>query len=231
MVLTALVMNCGQLLAAGLFGPSSPISKTQPLSFGPAIFFYNGEMDNGLTMRQTQPYGQLSYALTKRLEIYAQGGVADLKVEDFYFQGADLEDGYRPFGAFGFKYLLSDRQPFGLGFFARGAVFSKYEDTAIIDGNRHRAEVSDTFTVDGGLILQTVIEDAYIYGGPLFFLREGDINRSVNNGPTLASSFEEDSNFGGLVGIRWPLKNDISIDLEAQYRTRLSGGAAIHFSF
>lgn len=225
-----LLAACGLLLAqgvafAGLFGPAQATGKKGEFSFGPAIVVYSGELDNSTDFQQTQAYVQLGYALTDKAEIYLQGGAADFTVENV-FDDDDFEDGFRPFGAVGFKALLIDRKPLGIGIFAQGTLFSDYEDKDFLGGNDTKVELTSMYEVAGGIVLQSILDGAILYGGPYFFMREGDFEIATDSG-----SFEEDSNFGGFIGMRWPLRNGINIDLEGHVRTGVSIGADILYNF
>jgi len=206
---------------AGLFGPAQATGKKGQFSFGPGLVSYSGELDNSIDFQQTQAYLQLGYALSDKAEIYLQGGAADFNVEDV-FVNDDFEDGFRPFGAIGFKALLIDRKPIGIGVFAQGTLFSDYDD----ENNFTKVELTGMYEVAGGVVFQSVLDGAILYGGPYFFMREGDFE--IGN---VSGSFEEDSNFGGFIGMRWPLRNGINIDLEGHVRTGLSIGADILYNF
>jgi hypothetical protein len=78
--------------------------------------------------------------------------------------------------------------------------------------------------------LQSVLEGAILYGGPYFFTREGDVD--FTSGPLQGSgSFEEDGNLGAFIGMRWPLRNGINVDLEGHLRTDFSIGADLLYNF
>jgi hypothetical protein len=231
---SVLLVVCGLLLAqslafAGLLGPAQTTGKSGEFSFGPGLVLYSGELDNDLDFQQTQVYAQLSYALTDKVEIYLQGGAADLTVEDLFVNN-DFEDGFRPFGALGFKALLADRKPLGIGVFAQGTFFSDYDDQRLVVGIPTKVEFASAFEVVGGVVLQSVLDGAILYGGPYFFAREGDVDVTIG---TLqgSGSFEEDGNLGAFIGMRWPLRNGINVDLEGHLRTDFSIGADLLFNF
>jgi hypothetical protein len=229
-LLAVCVLLLVQSLAfAGLLGPAQPTGKKGEFSFGPGLVVYSGELDNDLDFQQTQVYAQLGYALTDKAEIYLQGGAADLTVDDL-FGSDDFEDGFRPFGAFGFKALLTDRKPLGIGVFAQGTIFSDYDDQRAVGGIPTKVEFTSAFEVVGGVVLQSVLDGAILYGGPYFFTREGDVDFTI--GPLQGSgSFEEDGNLGAFIGMRWPLRNGINVDLEGHLRTDFSIGADILYNF
>jgi hypothetical protein len=208
--------------SAGIFGPASPAGKAGNLSFGPGVMGYAGEYEDDAEFDQTQAYLQLGYALTDNFEIYLQGGAADLSVDE-----VDFEDGFRPFGSVGVKALLADRKPIALGVFAQGSYFSDYED----EDGAVKIEFTSNYDLAGGVVFQGVAEGATIYGGPFFFIRESDVDLEVAGVTVASDSVEEDGNFGMFLGIRWPLKNGLNIDLEGQYRTGFSIGGDILYNF
>jgi hypothetical protein len=231
---SVLLAVCGLLLAqglafAGLLGPAQSTAKKGGFSFGPGLVVYSGELDNDTDYQQTQAYAQLGYALSDKFEIYLQGGAADLSVDDA-FDSDDFEDGFRPFGAVGFKALLIDRKPLGIGIFAQGTFFSDYDDQGLFEGIPSKVELTGMYEVAGGVVLQSVLDGAILYGGPYFFTREGDFDVTVGSLKS-SGSFEEDNNFGGFIGMRWPLRNGINVDLEGHVRTGFSIGADLLYNF
>lgn len=226
-----LLAVCGLLLAqslafAGLLGPAQPTAKKGTLSFGPGLVVYSGELDNDRDFHQTQAYAQLGYALAEKVEIYLQGGVADFSV-DSLFDSDDFEAGFRPFGAFGFKSLLVEHKHLGIGLFAQGTIFSDYDDQGMVGGIPTKVELTSAFEAVGGVVMQSVLEGAILYGGPYFFTREGDVDVNGVGG----GSFEADGNVGGFLGMRWPLRNGLNVDLEGHVRSDFSIGADLLYNF
>jgi hypothetical protein len=223
---------CLWLAAAGvataaLFGPAQPSGKAGTFSIGPGVEGYNGELEDNTEFRQTLVYVQAGYALTDHAEVYLQGGGADLRVDGGLFN-KDFGDDYAPFGSVGIKAVVVDKQPVGVGLFAQGSYFSSYEDSNATG----KVEIDETFEGVGGMELHTVFEGATVYGGPFFFYRGGGDWTQEVAGVTVASDdFEEDSNFGAFLGIRWPIKDDYNIDLEGQYRSGFSGGIDLLINF
>jgi len=208
----------GSTAFATNFGPASPGVEPGQMAFGAGYFHYNGDLDIEVDARQSMPYVQLNYGLSQGWEVYGQLGAADIEIDDF-------EDGYRPFAAAGLKMLITERPTFNLGAFVQGTYFSDYDDSQ----NGITVDIESSYEADLGLTFEKEIEGAVLYGGPVLFIREGDI--SVSGATNASDDYEEDSNFGGFVGIRWELKDGIIIDLEGQYKTGLSGGADVLFKF
>lgn len=203
---------------AGHFGPAQPLTQPGEFSLGTGFFYYSAEWGGADDVSQAQLYVQGGYGLFRNAEVYAQLGGTNLEIDDI-----DFKDGYRPFGTLGFRALLLDRKPVSLGAFVQGSFFSDYEDESLTQ----TMKVESSYEVNGGIALQTVLEGATLYGGPLFYYREADVT-AVGVG---SGSVEEDGNLGGFIGIRWPLKNRIAIELETQFKTGVSVGGALHYVF
>ncbi|BCR06956.1 hypothetical protein DESUT3_40250 [Desulfuromonas versatilis] len=220
----------GSVALAGPFGPAKPVMKGGQFSLGPGIHVYSAEWENeGIDVEQVNGFAQAGFGITDNVEIYGQLGAADLNIEGI-FDDEDFEDGYLPFGTLGFRALLTDRRPIAMGIFAQGSYFfDTYEDSGLIDGTPAKLEFNSMYELNGGIALHTEIEGALLYFGPFFFVREVDLD--VSSATSDSGTVEEDSNFGGFVGIRWPLKNGMNIELEGQYRTKASVGGSIQYVF
>lgn len=200
---------------AATFGPAEPLAKPGRLALGTGVFVYSADWEQDVDVQQIMPYVQVGLGIAPNWEVYTQLGAADLDADN---DNGDFEDGYRPFASLGLRGLFTQRGPVSFGAFLQGTYFSDYED-----GN---VDFEKGYEVNGGVTLQAVLEGATLYGGPVFFLRDTDVKFAGDT-----SSIEEDSNFGGFVGIRWPLKNGMAIELETQIKTDVSVGGAIHFIF
>lgn len=223
---TVILISCSSFAFAGPFGPAQPGLKQGQFSLGPGFFSYNGELDGDVKTKQSQAYAQAGFGITNNLEIYGQVGSADLEIEKV-FDGQDFKDGFRPFGSIGFRALLADRQPIAMGIFAQGTYFDTYEDKGTFNGIAGtKVEFDQTYEISGGIALQTMIEGAVLYGGPFFYTRESDV---IIGG--VSDTVEEQGNFGGFLGIRWPLQNRVNIELEGQVKTKASVGGSIQFVF
>jgi hypothetical protein len=220
-----LILACALLLFsipafAGHFGPAEPLAKPGNFSLGTGIFFYSAEWEDDVDVEQIQPYVQAGLGIAPNWEIYTQLGASDI---DLDANGGGFEDGYRPFATVGIRGLFTKRTPVGFGAFVQGTYFSSWEDTDPVFGD---VEIEKSYEINGGLVLEGEIEGAILYGGPVFFLRDSDVKAAG-----VSDSIEEDSNFGGFIGIRWPLKNGLAVELETQIKTDISAGGAIHFIF
>ncbi len=223
-----LVLICGSASFASQFGPAEPGVKKGQYSLGAGIFRYSGESEGDVDTRQTQAYAQAGYGIAENWEVYVQVGAADLEVENALDK--DFDDDFMPFGTLGVRALLFDRQPVAMGVFLQGSYFSDYEDSGTFGGQSAKLEIDQSYEVNAGFALQTVLEGAILYAGPFLYLREADLTLTTASGPA-SGDLEEDGNLGGFVGIRWPLKNGLNIELEGQIKTKFSAGGSIQYVF
>jgi len=205
------ILLSAQFVAAGQFGPASPQGKG--LSLGLGYNYSSADLDQGeATLKQHQLYARLGMSFSESCEIYLRGGAANLEIEDF-------DDSSSLFVGGGLKGLILQRRNFDLGAFVDGSVFGDYEDRG--------AEVTGLYDLNAGLTLETVIEGARLYAGPIFFIREMDVE--AQNGTS--DSVEEDGNVGGFVGASWQIKDRYNINVEAQFKTDFSGGIEVLYNF
>lgn len=219
---------------AEVFGPASPAAKPGVLTLGGGLTgnAFSYEIDNNnffdSKAKQVQGYLQLGYATSTSCETYLRLGMADLRIDNAFISSRDFKADYEPYGTLGIKGLLRKNPNFDLGVFLQGSYFGDYSDNALIGGTNYTLAFEKTWEANLGLVLQKELDGGILYGGPIAFIRKGDAKTSVNNA---SDSYEEEGNFGGLVGVRWPLKNGVTFDFEAQLKSEVSGGAAVTFPF
>jgi hypothetical protein len=219
---------------AETFGPASPAAKPGVLTLGTGVFgsSFSYDIDNANFLdskaKQLQGYLQLGYATSTSCETYLRLGMADLRIDNVFGNGRDFKADSEPYGTLGIKGLLRKSPNFDIGVFLQGSYFGDYSDSSVIGGNVASLAVEKTWEANLGLVLQKELEGGILYGGPLAYIRKGDV--STNIGPA-SDEFEEENNLGGFVGVRWPLKNGVTFDFEAQFKSEVSGGAAVIFPF
>ena len=231
---------------ADVFGPASPAAKPGVLTLGGGLTSnaFSYEVDalnfNPRKAKQVQGYLQLGYAPSANCETYLRLGMADLRVDNAILASRDFKADYEPYGTLGIKGLLRKNPNFDLGVFLQGSYFGDYSDTIYVSSQPATLKLEKSWEANVGLVLQKELDGGILYGGPLAYIRKGDAFTSfpdVRPGATpgtfvtSAGSFEEDGNFGGLLGVRWPLKNGVTFDFEAQLKSEVSGGAAVTFPF
>ena len=117
-------------------GQPQPFSEKGNITLGLGYYYYqsewetnNPDMEPGNVM-QNYIHAVVSYGFVENWEGYIMLGVADQVAEEaFPFDTpADLEDGFKPNAAVGFRGLLYKTPTFGLGPIFHAGIYSSYED-------------------------------------------------------------------------------------------------------
>lgn len=222
--------------SADVFGPASPAAKPGVLTVGAGVatnaFSYdvdnNGNFAQSRKAKQLQGYAQLGYAPSANCETYLRLGMADLRIDNAIIPSRDFKADSEPYATLGIKGLLRQSQNFDLGLILQGSYFGDYSDSWVINNTTQSLALEKIWEANLALVLQKELDGGILYGGPLAYIRQGDIKTSVGNA---SDTFEEENNIGGLIGVRWPLKNGVTFDFEAQVKSEVSGGAAVIFPF
>lgn len=219
---------------AEVFGPASPAAKPGILTLGGGLTgnAFSYEIDNNnffdSKAKQVQGYLQLGYAPSANCETYLRLGMADLRIDNVFGNGRDFKAESEAYGTLGIKGLLRKSQNFDLGVILQGSYFGDYSDSSVIGGTTATLALEKSWEANLALVLQKELDGGILYGGPLAYIRKGDVKTNI--GPA-SDEYEEENNLGGLVGVRWPLKNGVTFDFEAQFKSEVSGGAAVIFPF
>ncbi len=209
LVVFGVLLLSAHTAVAGPFGPATPAEGT---SVGGGYFYSSADLDVGdATLKQNRAYLRLGAGLSENFEAYVRAGVADIEIEEY-------DDSFAPYIGGGFKTLLMKRRNFVLGGFVDGDFFSDYDDGDL--------EVSSLYEINAGLNIETVIEGAKLYAGPVFYVREMDLEAAGES-----ETVEEDGNFGGFVGASWKVKDRFNINAEVQFKTDFSGGIEVLYNF
>lgn len=198
-------------LSAGPLGP--PTASLKQGQFGIALEYARSESDwevEGRTIDGTMSstktnmfIAQPAYGLTDNWEVYALLGVTDSEWKDF-------DGGYEFAYGFGTKITFekTENTAWGLLFELQ---WNKTNDSGTMDLADVNA-VSANYSVDITYYDITVAlgpewkitDDLRLYGGPFFYVLEGDIDvegSSIN----ASSDISEDSMFGGYVGAEYDI--------------------------
>lgn len=256
-VITALfaVVAVGSTTAfAGQFGPPEPTAKDGHLALGVGYFYSESKLSTSasgfseIVAKQNQAYLQASYGFLKSFEGYARVGGANIKLNDAFAFNApqDFSDSFKPFGTVGVKGVFNLTSWLGIGPFVQGSIFSDYSDqktgTVTLFGLglpvSMDIRVKRPWEVDVGLALQAKISKAILYAGPFLYWTGADVDETAKvsfSGMTFSGSqsatYSEKNNVGGFVGVSLPLVNSLSLNLEGQFKTRTSVGAALNYAF
>jgi hypothetical protein len=250
-VLTSALVLIGSAGYAQELGQPQPFSEKGQITVGLGYYYYQSEwesddpnMEPGSVM-QNYIHAVLSYGLVEDWECYIMVGVADQVAEEaFPFDTpADLEDGFKPNAAVGFRGLLYKTPTFGLGPIFHAGIYSSYEDekegTITVPGvgpipATIAQKSADTWDVNVGLGLQYDLEKVLIYGAPFYYMAkargEGTITTPAGV-EEISAEGEEKNNVGGLVGVTFPLAEGIKVNFEGQYKSDVSFSAFVSKSF
>ncbi|MDT8421666.1 MAG: hypothetical protein RQ754_14665 [Desulfuromonadales bacterium] len=207
----------------------------------------NGVYSN-LEIQQNRFYGQFGYTLTDAWVGYVRAGIATHDASDAFIPGADFEGtDPLPFVTVGANGLFFNNRVLSIGGFVQGSYFvGETEDSVkyldILVSATGAETVKETVTFDkmweakAGIQFQMELEGAQLYGGPMYYISEADIeNRFVGalTGPYAiwSKTVEEEDNFGFVAGVQWKLLENVTLDLEAQLRSAYDIGFVLNKRF
>lgn len=214
--------------------------------------YYQGEWQNshGTVLRnvnQTMAYAHAGYGLSREWEVFGRIGAADFVFENSFSDGiTNFEDSYQPYGTIGLRGTLLQGKHLALNAFADSSYFADYSDgkTVFIPGSafggldlveaKEEISVSKQWEANAGIALVFKMRGFSIYGGPLAYWRQADIDArqitvdgdrfTLNSG-----TMKEKGHVGISGGIEIPLSNLGSLRLEAQQKSALTFAVAISF--
>lgn len=229
---------------AGSVGPIATENRGGKLTVGAGYLMTASDWEainrgpGRLELQQNQLYAELGLGLGGRWEIILRGGVADLSVDNAFRYGSskDGDDTFRSFGSVGFKGDLYSGTSLTVGPFIQGSYYSTYIDRAPgtsleVGPGTETVHLDEWWEARGGLIMQGVLEGAVLYGGPFYYRSEAKFRRAFNNALQEELELKEKGTIGALLGVRWPLSRNMSIDVEGQLRSAAELGAALHYHF
>ncbi|WP_298038205.1 hypothetical protein [uncultured Desulfuromonas sp.] len=238
---------------AGPFGPLSSDLAPGQIDLGTGYFHVSADWEGAsrdfsdIKLNQNQLYLQMGIGLGRHWEATVRGGVADWQMENAYvLENGDSDNSLLPYGTVTLKGPLFIGKALEIGSFFQGSYFSLYDDSAtavaqdsqtgtLITG-REKVFFDNLWEFNIGLAFQIELEGAYLYGGPFYHMAETDV-RNVFSASGFSSeklreeTLEEENNMGVVLGIRWPLRNGLNIDLEGQYKSSVSIGTAVSYAF
>ncbi len=224
------VLNAAPVFA-GQFGPAQAQVRPGQFALGAGAFRYSDNWDFSKFSSdavQTQLFIQGELGLFPNWETYLRLGAANLDV-DGILGGSDFRDDFVPYATLGLKGLIHRGKYLDFGGFVEGSYFDEYTD----ESSTAKVIIDQGIAMNAGVTFQKELEGALLYGGPFFHFREGDFWFVSKNAPakSFSSTYEENQNFGGFLGIRWVAYKDIVVETEFQLRENLSAGAALSFLF
>ena len=234
-VLLLLLFGDGAL--GGLFGSPQPEGKEDQVSLGVGYFYNATDWKPGggnfgeVSIRQNHAYLQASFPGSS----FSESGAVFFRVGGADFDdGEGFKDGYKPFGTVGFKDVWFDggALSFQLGTILQASYCTGYEaDQTFLPGSPVSAKVTSIWDVSLGVAAQKrVFEKIRLYAGPQVFYGRAKVERTVP-GAVESTTFQEKSLFGGFGGAMVSLRRGLTLTVEGQYRSGVSGGISASYSF
>ncbi len=226
---------------AGAIGPLPLSAKAGETTFSAGYFFSQAdwETENNATasdaeLQQNQVYAQLGHQLSDNLNVYARAGAANYEADKGIIGIEDFDgSGYKAFGGLGMNFLIRDGESVDMGFFAQGNFFSNYNDRAVINGTTVAQKISTPWDASAGLTFQGEVDNGILYGGPLLYIAQADLERDGVGAVPFSDSpdYEESGVVGAFVGISWEPVKEMVVDIEVQVRSNVAGGLTFNWGF
>ncbi|PLX76930.1 MAG: hypothetical protein C0614_09820 [Desulfuromonas sp.] len=213
-----------QQVGPGVPPPNLPGKMASP-NFGVGYYFQQAEFE-GLAFEEDRIYAHLGAvfgdASTPNYELFMRIGGATLEEENGFDGSGEMTY------AAGIKGEFYQGTTFGWGGVLQGMYVDSYEDSVQVGNQEVNLALEKCWEVELAFPLHARFRKALFYMGPLFYSATADVASEAffsNEG-----DIDEDHNvgaFGGLV-IRG---KQVSLEIEGKYRSDMSGGAMLSFTF
>lgn len=233
-----ILLLCTTALGA-MFGSPEPERGAGKASVGLA---YGTDSKNSGNFTQEQIAGIFSYSVSDDWSMFFRGAAEKFKADNLI--GVGESEGETVSLGLGIKGLFYRGPSFSAGVFLSGSYLLPFEDKTNVfvasSGLSYEVKYSfdNFYEINTGLLLQTVVDGGLLYGGPFYRRSEGDLTVGFDPSPLVTTAgsyfggtlkFEEKDQFGGIVGIRWPIKNGMNVDFEIVSIDAVVGSLAVHF--
>ena len=228
LVLLALMAFSGMAYAQHI-GPGVPAKNQQgnvaTPNLGVGYNYYQAEYDHGVELEGNQIYAHIGAVFgdvtTPSYEIFARLGAADVEDDE------DFESDFEPMYAAGIKGVFYQGQTFGWGGVLQGLYVDSFDDSINVDGQKVDIELQESWEVELAFPIHAKINNGLVYLGPLLYAATTDV---VADDSEIEGDIDEDGNLGAVGGVAFRFDN-ISVDIEAKYRSDISAGAFVSFTF
>jgi hypothetical protein len=239
-------------LAGGMFGPPQTLSAAAGgLNTAIGYLYHEDTYKNHPRhkMRHNIIYSQAAWGKSGMWEIYGRLAAADMKMSDAFRSclpaamniGSEFHDYWKFFGTLGAKGFYPVNRFFGGGIFMQASYNpGKYTDETpvLYNGSFFVAdlEIKNLWDINLGAGLQATLPGGIrAYAGPFVYLARADARMS-HNIPGLPFGTEKTflknkSPGGGYFGADIPLIRGFRLNIEGQYTSRFSAGAAISYVY
>ena len=246
--LSLIIVLCaaGAFAAQPLGGPADAQSGGWAISGG---YFYSqdrytsrtisGDFDPKVTTQSY--YGQVAYGIARGWDLYFRAGAIDAKLVQ---SAVDFKSDGNFFAAVGMHGQLFEKKDWhlNLGPIANFSYYSPWTDRgpsallAATGTGLQAITVKDHYSFNVGLGFQwTPVQYLTIYGGPFYNYETAKLETVGRfRGTPFSGSgnnISGDKSIGSRLGIRIPVTNMFSINLEAQMKDYFGGGGWLTYSF
>jgi opacity protein-like surface antigen len=186
-------------------------------------------------------FGQLAFGVAQGWDLYLRAGAVDAKLAQ---SDVDFKSDGNFFAALGTHGTLFEKKPWhlALGPIANVAYYSNWTDRrpsalfAATGTGLTSITIRDHWSANVGLGFRwTPIQFLTIYGGPFYNYESAKLqsNGYFRGIPFSGSgnNISGDKSFGSRLGVRIPVTNQFSINLEAQMKDYLGAGGWLTYSF
>jgi hypothetical protein len=208
--ITILVLMCNQAFGLTLMGP--PMAELEQGQHSAGIDFSYGDMDieesalGGSSTVGVESFAyliNLGYGISDNWEAFALLGLTDAEHEDL---DTSSEFAY----GFGTKFTISQLDYHFLGGLFQ-ITWSEAEDTAA--GIIGEVEI-DYYEIQMAVGLTYTDDTVSIYGGPFLHFIDGEVDYKTLG---VTSDIEQESEFGGYIGLNKALAENINWQIELQF--------------
>lgn len=219
----------GTALALGPLGPPTAGLKKGQFSVAGEYAYSDSDVEvsgygisgtlEGLTSNAF--LGQLGYGITDEWELYGLVGAADHEVDDLDVLDFSYDFAY----GFGtkFTFVKGEKVSWGALFemgWRKGDDSDSIDLTDLTDGEYGEEDTDVDFDYYEIFVAVgptwKVSECLSIYGGPFYYMLDGDLDIDLI-GDSFSFDLEEESEFGGYVGVQWDLAPNTSWYGEFQF--------------
>ena len=224
----------GILLFSGIsyaqhIGPGVPAKNLQgnvaTPNLGIGYNYYQAEYD-GVEFEGNQIYAHIGAVFgdvsTPNYEIYARIGATDVEDDDGF------ESDFEPMYAAGIKGVFYQGQTLGWGGVLQALYVDSFDDSINDDGQEVDIELEDSWEVELAFPIHAKINNGLVYLGPVFYAATTDV--VAEDISSIEGDLDEDHNVGAFGGVALRFDN-ISVEIEAKYRSDFSAGALVTFAF
>ncbi len=209
-------------------GPGTPArnfpENISTPNFGIGYNFNQAEWD-GFDIESQRAYAHFGAVFgdiaTPYYEVFCRLGAANLEFDDF-------DGGAEPLYAAGMRVEFKQGRIFGWGGVFQALYMNSFEDSIQIEGESYDVTLEDNWEVDVAFPIHARIPNGLVYLGPVYYHSTSDLTL---NGPIpFEGNIDEEHDVGVFGGVALRFRN-VSLELEAKYKSDISAGALLTFTF